>query len=157
MRTQTQTDTTRIDGVKAPTELLREFTQLSKRFERKIESLTAVNPTDRLVMETLMQRGPLSPGELADAVRITPAAMTASVDRLLDMGHVTRESHATDRRKFVVTASSASVALIMNELRSMVLDVNGVLQAYSADQLALITEFLANVNSTYERHVEGVS
>ena len=157
MRTEAQIEATRIGGVKAPTELLREFTQLSKRFERKIEVLTAVNPTDRVVMETLMQRGPLSPGDLADAVRITPAAMTASIDRLLDMGHVTRDHHPTDRRKLVVTASSASVALIMSELRSMVVDVNDVLKSYTADQLALITEFLASVNSTYARHVEGVS
>jgi DNA-binding MarR family transcriptional regulator len=108
-------------------------------------------------METLMQRGPLSPSELADAVRITPAAMTASIDRLLDMGHVTRESHPTDRRKLVVTASSASVALIMSELRSMVIDVNDVLQSYSDEQLAIITEFLAKVNLAYAKHVEGVS
>jgi DNA-binding MarR family transcriptional regulator len=146
----------RIDGVRPPTELLRDFTQLSRRFERKIEAMTAVNPTDRVVMETLIQRGPLSPGELAEAVRITPAAMTASVDRLIDMGHVNRDNHPTDRRRIVVTASPESVALIMAELRAMVVDVNDVLTDYSSDQLAVITEFLEKVNSAYSRHVDNV-
>ncbi|MEY4397316.1 MAG: hypothetical protein RLZZ40_1072 [Actinomycetota bacterium] len=107
-------------------------------------------------METLIQRGPLSPGELAEAVRITPAAMTASVDRLIDMGHVHRDNHPTDRRRIVVTASPESVALIMAELRAMVVDVNGVLTDYSSDQLAVITEFLEKVNSAYSRHVDNV-
>lgn len=143
----------RIDGVKPPTELLREFTQLSRRFERKIEAMTAVNPTDRVVMETLIQRGPLSPGELAEAVQITPAAMTASVDRLIDMGHVHRDNHPTDRRRVVVTASASSVALIMDELRAMVVDVNGVLADFTEDQLATITAFMESVNAAYARHL----
>lgn len=143
----------RIDGVKPPTELLREFTQLSRRFERKIEAMTSVNPTDRVVMETLIQRGPLSPGELAEAVQITPAAMTASVDRLIDMGHVHRDNHPTDRRRVVVTASASSVALIMDELRAMVVDVNGVLADFTEDQLATITAFMESVNAAYARHL----
>ena len=142
-----------IDGVKPPTELLRDFIQLSRSFERKIEAMTAVNPTDRVVMETLIQRGPLSPSELADAVHITPAAMTASVDRLIDMGHVHRDNHPTDRRRVVVTASAESVALIMSELRAMVMDVNGVLADFSSEQLATITSFLESVNAAYARHV----
>lgn len=144
---------TRIDGVRPPTELLRDFTQLSRRFERKIEAMTAVNPTDRVVMETLIQRGPLSPSELAESARITPAAMTASIDRLIEMGHVHRDNHPTDRRKVVVTASPKSVALIMSELRSMVTDVNDVLTSYSPQELATITEFLTAVNAAYAKHV----
>lgn len=146
----------RFDGVKAPTELLREFTELSRKFERKIESLTAVNPTDRVVMETLMQRGPLSPSELAVAARISPAAMTASIDRLLDMNHVRRDSHPTDRRKIVVTASEKSAALIMGELMSMVLDIDGALSEYTESEVALITQFLESVNAAYARHVHDV-
>ncbi len=156
MTTETQTANNEIGVVKPPTELLREFTQLSRRFERKIEALTAVNPTDRVVMETLMQRGQLSPGELANAARITPAAMTASIDRLLEMGHVNRANHPTDRRRIVVTASDKSAALIMGELRSMVLDIDDVLHKFTDDQLATITEFLASVNTAYSRHVNGI-
>lgn len=155
MNTQAQT-ANRIEGVRPPTELLREFTLLSRRFERKIESITAVNPTDRVVMETLIQRGPLSPGALADAAKITPAAMTTSIDRLIDMGHVHRANHPTDRRRVVVTASDASVAVIMGELMAMVMDVDAVLHDYNAEELAIITSFLENVNAAYSRHVTSV-
>lgn len=141
-----------LPGVKPPTELLREFTQLSKLFEKKIETLTATNPTDRLVMESLIQRGPLSPSELAEAVQITPAAMTASVDRLIEMGHVNRNNHPTDRRKLVINASEASVAIIMNELLAMVVDVNSVLKDFTKKETATITRFLEQVNAAYSRH-----
>lgn len=156
MNSKTQTAATRIDGVKAPTELLREFTQLSRKFERKIEKLTAVNPTDRVVMETLMQRGPLTPSELATAARITPAAMTASIDRLIDMNHVRRETHPTDRRKYIVTASEKSVELIMGELMSMVLDIDGTLRSYTDTEISVIADFLVSVNAAYARHVDDV-
>lgn len=145
----------RIGNVHLPTELLREFTQLSRRFERKIEALTAVIPTDRVVMETLIQRGPLSPSDLAHAAGITPAAMTTSIDRLIDLGHVTRDPHPTDRRKLVITATENSVRIIMNELRAMVTDVNDVLDDFSPTELSTITEFLRRVNGAYLRHVEN--
>lgn len=156
MNSKTQTPTTQIGGVSAPTELLREFTQLSRKFERKLEKLTAVNPTDRVVMETLMQRGPLTPSELAAAARITPAAMTAAIDRLIDMNHVRRETHPTDRRKLIVTASEKSAALIMGELMTMVLDINETVSGYTEAEVALITNFLTSVNAAYSRHVDDV-
>ena len=120
--------------------------------EKKIETLTDTNPTDRLVMESLIQRGPLSPSELAEAVQITPAAMTASVDRLIEMGHVNRKSHPTDRRKLVINASEASVAIIMNELLAMVVDVNSVLKDFTEKEMNTITRFLEQVNAAYSRH-----
>ena len=156
MNAKTQTQN-RIDGVRPPTELLRDFTQLSRRFERKIEALTAVIPTDRVVMETLIQRGPLSPSDLAHAASITPAAMTASIDRLIDLGHVTRDPHPTDRRKLVITATENSVRIIMTELIAMVTDVNGVLSDFSPEELTTITRFLERVNGAYSRHVSSDS
>ena len=154
MSNKSQTSVPRIGDVHRPTELLREFIQLSRRFERKIESLTSVNPTDRVVMETLLQRGPSTPGELAVAAEITPAAMTASIDRLIELNHVRRDQHPSDRRKLLITASERSSELIMGELREMIMDVDSSLRDFNDDELEIIMRFLNSVNAAYARHVE---
>ncbi len=132
--------------------LLREFVQRSRLFERKLENLTAVNPTDRVVMEKLIENGPQSPTELAAAVGITPAAMTTSLDRLEQLGHTHRSPHALDRRKIVVTASPSSVELLMSEIMSMVKDVDSVTSEFTPAEKETISRFLSRVVDVYARH-----
>ncbi|PTW90527.1 DNA-binding MarR family transcriptional regulator [Microbacteriaceae bacterium MWH-Ta3] len=136
-----------------PTMLLRAIIQKSRAFERHIETLTKVNPTDREVMETLIMGGPQSPSQLATAVGLSPAAMTSSIDRLTGLGHAHREAHSSDRRKTVVRPSDESVRIIMNELMGMVRGINAVMNDYSEAEIAIITRFLTDVNNEYANHI----
>ena len=140
-----------------PTYLLRKFLEKSREFERQIEELTAVNPTDRLVMEHLIQGGPQSPSELAKAVGLTPAAMTTSIDRLEELGHAHRAPHGSDRRRLVVTASEKSVAVIMTELMSMVTDIDSLTAEFSKSEMATVSRFLERVNAVYDNHLSSRS
>ncbi len=65
----------------------------------------------RLLWE-LLQRGPSTQRELADALRVSPRNITGLVDALVDTGFVTREPHPTDRRATLVqfTQRGADVA-----------------------------------------------
>jgi DNA-binding MarR family transcriptional regulator len=51
----------------------------------------------------LQARGPCSQRALASALHVTPRAVTALVDALVETGFVTREPCATDRRATLVT------------------------------------------------------
>jgi DNA-binding MarR family transcriptional regulator len=51
----------------------------------------------------LHKRGPSTQQALAQALRLTPRAITALVDALVESGFVTREPHPTDRRATLVT------------------------------------------------------
>jgi DNA-binding MarR family transcriptional regulator len=51
----------------------------------------------------LQQRGPCTQATLAADLHITPRAVTALVDGLVDTGFVTREPHPSDRRATLVT------------------------------------------------------
>jgi DNA-binding MarR family transcriptional regulator len=143
-------------GLPLPTEtttLLRTFLEKSREFERKIEELTAVNPTDRLVMEHLIQGGPQTPSELAAAVGVTPAAMTTSVDRLEELGHAHRTPHESDRRKLVVTATERSVGVIMTELMSMVNDMDSLAEEFTETEMSAVSRYLKRVNAIYDDHL----
>ncbi len=48
---------------------------------------------------------PLTSGELSDRLGFTAAAATYLVDRMVDSGHIRRESHPTDRRKVILRYS----------------------------------------------------
>ena len=60
----------------------------------------------------LLQRGPSTQRELADALRVSPRNITGLVDALVDTGFVSRGPHPTDRRATLVqfTQRGADVA-----------------------------------------------
>lgn len=151
---QTATARPKFGDVYQPTVLLRSIIQKSRAFERHIENLTSVNPTDRVVMEHLIAVGPQSPTELSAAVGISPAAMTSSIDRLTTLGHAHREAHGTDRRKTVVRPSDNSVRIIMTELMGMVMGINAIMDDYNPDEVEVITRFLTDVNTEYSKHFD---
>jgi DNA-binding MarR family transcriptional regulator len=51
----------------------------------------------------LQQRGPCTQASLAADLHVTPRAVTALVDALVETGFVTRELHPSDRRATLVT------------------------------------------------------
>lgn len=65
----------------------------------------------RLLWE-ILQRGPSTQRELADALRVSPRNITGLVDALVDTGFVSRGPHPTDRRATLVqfTRRGADVA-----------------------------------------------
>ena len=59
--------------------------------------------------------GPLTPRQVSAGVNLTPAATTEMLDRLERAGFLTRAPHPTDRRKLVVSATTAGHELVDRE------------------------------------------
>ncbi len=59
------------------------------------------------VLVHLDKRGPLTPGQLADAERVQPPTMTRTVNCLVERGLVAKAPHETDGRVVVVTITDA--------------------------------------------------
>jgi DNA-binding MarR family transcriptional regulator len=58
------------------------------------------------------QRGPVPQRVLAEALKVTPRAVTGLVDALADDGLVTREEHPGDRRATLVTLTARGKTLV---------------------------------------------
>lgn len=56
--------------------------------------------------------GPTSQRTIADALGVTPRAVTGLVDGLVESGHVTREPHPVDRRATLVTLTQAGADFV---------------------------------------------
>lgn len=139
------------------TVLLREFIQLSEQFERAIGEELEVNPTDLEAMEHLLMGGPLGPSELARRVGISAGAATTAIDRLVALGHVTREPHPTDRRGVLVVPAPASRDRAMNRLMPMIMGIDAQLDAFSPTEQETITSYLRQVVDRLREHVDPAS
>jgi DNA-binding MarR family transcriptional regulator len=140
--------------VRPATGLLRDLITVSDLFERRLRTHLTVNPTDLEAMEHLLASGPLGPSELARRLGITTASTTTLVDRLVELGHVTRQPHPTDRRGVLVVPTDTSRESAMSVLMPMILDVDAVLDGFSPQEQAVITAYLSRVVEVYRSHVE---
>lgn len=136
-----------------PTYSLQEIVQLSRAFEMHLGQQLTVNLTDLAAMEHLIRSGPLGPGELARRLGVTPPAVTAAVDRLEELGHVTREPNPADRRAVVVTPTPASAQKAMSILMPMISEIDATLDGFDVDQQATIAEYLYRVVAAYRTHI----
>jgi DNA-binding MarR family transcriptional regulator len=142
------------DGTRAreATQLLRQFLELSEEFRRALGSELAVNRTDLEAMEHLLMSGPLSPGELARRLRISTASMTTAIDRLVAVGHVTREADPVDRRRLLVVPRQASRERAMARLMPMIMGVDAQLDDFDDSERDAITRYLRRVVDLYREH-----
>src|SRR3954470_6826109 len=71
-----------------------------------IASRSGINVTDMQCINLLQLRGPMTPGQLADAMFLTTGgAITALIDRLEKAGMVRRRRDEEDRRRVLVEAT----------------------------------------------------
>jgi DNA-binding MarR family transcriptional regulator len=100
-----------------------------------------IHITDYRCLDLLDQEGPMTAGRLAERARISPAAMTAVLDRLERKGLARRTRDTEDRRRVLVEVSP--------ELRQQAEQLYGTpeegaseLSVYSDEQLEFLTAFL---------------
>lgn len=134
------------------TRLLREFLEVSEMFERALGAELEVNATDLEAMEHLLMSGPLGPSELARRLGISTASTTTAIDRLVALGHVTREPNPHDRRGVLVVPQQASRERAMGRLMPMILGLDAELNDFTEDEQAAITLYLRKVVDLYRQH-----
>jgi hypothetical protein len=82
------------------------------RLARQREQQTGMNETDRAAMRYLLEQAEsveVTPGMIARAVHVSPAAGTALIDRLVARELVVVASHPRDRRKKLVRACDRDI------------------------------------------------
>ena len=86
--------------------LLQELIGVNRAYQSAVEKmdeafckLLGVNRTDGRCLDVIDQRPGLTAGELAEAVGLSPGAVTTVLDRLEERGLVTRSRDPDDRRR----------------------------------------------------------
>ncbi|GAA4540019.1 MarR family winged helix-turn-helix transcriptional regulator [Pseudonocardia xishanensis] len=88
---------------------------------------------------------PATPGDLAQALRLTTGAITGLVDRLVRSGHVRREADTADRRRVRLVCREAGRAAASELLHTLAGRANAVLLALTAEERGVVDRFLDDV------------
>lgn len=103
---------------------------------------------------TLGLTGPGTQQSLAVALDVTPRNVTGLVDGLVASGHVTRESHPSDRRATLVTPTELGHSAIL-ELRESHIDLaRQLFDHVPTPNLAAFVQLLDETIATFARLME---
>ncbi len=97
-----------VDGVSPARELTHALFDLSSAIDRVGQAAAArlgINQTDLICLNLLLRNGPTSAGEVAAALGVTTAAISAMATRLEAGGYARREIDPNDRRRILLHAS----------------------------------------------------
>ncbi|QUQ62954.1 MarR family winged helix-turn-helix transcriptional regulator [Kutzneria sp. CA-103260] len=124
-------------------------------FDREAARLLGVNGTDQRCLELLITAGELTPRELARQLNLTTGSVTVMLDRLEKLDLLARAPHPTDRRKVTVRVTECGARRAL-DLMTPLIEEGGreVAAKYSAEQLALVVDFLRTVTDIQRRHVD---
>ena len=105
----------------------------------------------------LLYGGPQSAGAIATATGLTPAAVTALIDRLERAGYVERTDDPTDRRRREVRILPEAIEPIQAVYQPMQLRMFKLWSSYSARDLAVILDFVSRSTDLSVECTEGMA
>lgn len=133
---------------------LKAISMLNRQIGRRIGESMGVNVTDMAALEHLLNNGPMTPGQLAEHLKVTTAASTQIVDRLEKAGHVARRRQVGDRRKICVVPVEASLGQAFERLSPMIDGLNAVIARLDPSERQVIESFLDQVLEIYRSAVD---
>jgi len=126
-------------------------------FDSVVIERAGLNRTDWRCLDILGTRGPMTAGQLADAVRLTTGAVTGVLDRLETAGLVRRIRDTKDRRRVIVEVTDELDRLGAPVSGPLIADAIAAHAVFDADQLELITRFIRIERDLLEKHTERVA
>jgi DNA-binding MarR family transcriptional regulator len=123
-----------------------------------IASRSGINVTDMQCINLLQLRGPMTPGQLADAMFLTTGgAITAVIDRLEKAGMVRRRRDDKDRRRVIVEALQEGPITELGRLFMPVGELyEKVMADYSDEELHVLVRFVTQNNEASPEVIERV-
>jgi DNA-binding MarR family transcriptional regulator len=131
--------------------LIRELLDQSTKYTEFMETALTVNATDFKAMEALMDHGPMTAGQLAEAIGVTPGAATTVIDRLVEVGHVTREANPLDRRSVKVVPNPESLKSAWGHLAPIIAASESSVRKLKPETQQAIVEYLRSMIAAFSK------
>jgi DNA-binding MarR family transcriptional regulator len=126
-------------------------------FDSTVIELAGLNRTDWRCLDILGTRGPMTAGQLAEAVRLTTGAVTGVLDRLEAAGLVRRVRDTTDRRKVIVEVTDEVARQGAPVYGPLVADAAEAHAVFDTGELELITRFIRIERELLAKHTKRVA
>ena len=122
-------------------------------FDSAVADVYGLSAAERRCID-LVCYGPQPASVIAKAINLTPAAITALIDRLEARGFVQRQSDPNDRRKVLVAAAQETRALVAHAYQPVYEAGATLLARYSIEQMDLILTFIEAVEVMQKAQLE---
>jgi DNA-binding MarR family transcriptional regulator len=136
--------------------LIREFATRDALFHDAMARTIGLHSTDEKVLR-LLGADAMTAGDLVNHTGLTGAAVTALVDRLINLGYVTRERDPGDRRKVVIRTVSAKLRDIDHLYGGLRGALQALLSKYDNAEFAAIMDFLSRATATMAEQTEKLA
>jgi DNA-binding MarR family transcriptional regulator len=145
----------RNDVVRDISAMVMRYQDVTQAYDEAVRTRHGLSITEGMCLSELFH-GPRTAGALATASGLTPAAITALIDRLEARGFVKRARSAEDRRKVMVEMGPR--AHEMTERHYLPIGGEGLraLEAYTDTELKVIRRFLAEAVGLQEKHLAAL-
>ncbi len=132
-----------------------EFGDAADAVDAAAAFVLGINRTDLRVLGTLLS-GPLTAGQVAAAVHLSPAAATTAIQRLVARGYLSREPDPEDRRRAVVALTGSARELVERIYGPVGEEGVAALHRWTAAELELIADFLERGRVLQLAHAERI-
>jgi DNA-binding MarR family transcriptional regulator len=116
--------------------------QAGDTMDQAAADFLGVHRTDTRLMDVLQLQGRMSAGELARAGHLSPAAVTAALDRLEKAGYVRRVRDEDDRRRVMVELTDRMNELTWQLYGPLAESGDAMLRDLTDDQLRIMRDVM---------------
>jgi DNA-binding MarR family transcriptional regulator len=125
----------------------------TQHYDEAVGERLGLNAAERRCLGFL-HGGPQPAGAIASAIGLTPAAVTALVDRLEARGLLTRKRSQEDRRKVIIEATAETARISEDYYGLIARDGIDMLETFSDEELATVLRFMKGALELQRRHLQ---
>jgi DNA-binding MarR family transcriptional regulator len=120
----------------------RELSTAIVMFHTAVGEASGLSLTESKALEVITRDGPVTPADIARLTGLTPASVTALLDRLERKKVARRRPHPTDGRRYLVEIDPAHMQRSREIFTDLVLSLEELSGEFTDDELAAVTRFL---------------
>jgi DNA-binding MarR family transcriptional regulator len=129
--------------------------EATQAFDDAVAERLGLSKAERQALAVLYD-GPKPAGAIATAVGLTPAAVTALIDRLEERRLVARSRSDEDRRQVHVALTAKALKETMQYYGPIAAEGGAILSAMSIAELEAVHSFLNKASALQQRHLNRV-
>jgi DNA-binding MarR family transcriptional regulator len=137
--------------------LVREHSSAATRYAAALARRMGMGTSELAALERLQAAGPMTPGRLGERLSMSPAAVTALVDRLEVRGHAERMPNPKDRRSALVRETEKGLRDSLGHLWPYIEEMRGIEESFSEEERAVISRFLKAATEATNQHADRLS
>lgn len=145
----------RDDVVREISAMVMRWQDSTQAFDEAVRGRYGLSITEGMCLSELFH-GPRTAGALAAASGLTPAAITALIDRLEARGFVTRTRSSEDRRKVMVEMGPRAHDMAERYYGPIGNEGLRALQKFTDQELEIVRRFLDDAVELQERHLAAL-